>query len=145
MYYTNSLLNRVTLYTDCRLIVIDSPLLWALRPLLPTHTHAPSPPPTHTHTRPLPTHTHTHTLPTHTQLAIQLLDLTILSLHNDVTTPFQLCGIVAPKLVSEYIGIISDMSAVLHKIIIILRSIYMKYIIMSRSVSMCILCKLIAD
>ncbi|XP_064383534.1 uncharacterized protein LOC135332129 isoform X2 [Halichondria panicea] len=35
------------------------------------------------------------------KLAIQLLDLTILSLHNDVTTPFQLCGIVAPKLIKN--------------------------------------------
>ena len=34
------------------------------------------------------------------QLAIHLLDLSVLSIENDVATPFQLCGIVVPKLVS---------------------------------------------
>lgn len=33
------------------------------------------------------------------QLAIRLLDLAALSVENDMTTPFQLCGIVVPKLV----------------------------------------------
>ena len=33
------------------------------------------------------------------QLAIQLLDLAALFVENDAASPFQLCGIVIPKLV----------------------------------------------
>jgi hypothetical protein len=36
------------------------------------------------------------------QLAVQLLDLAALFVENDAASPFQLCGIVIPKLVCKY-------------------------------------------
>ena len=36
------------------------------------------------------------------QLAIQLLDLAAMFVDNDAASPFQLCGIVIPKLVRKF-------------------------------------------